>query len=126
MRFSIIKNRPFECIITIKAPGSVTGLPLDPGDTAYFTLSGIGRNGCKYIDLKPMSIYDASNGKFKLELTAEETANLPVETGFKEDSAKSMPTCKGLVEANTASHGSIVGRIPSIFVEDYGTVCSTN
>jgi len=124
MKFSIIKGQPFSCTIQIKAPNSITGLPLDPGDTATFTLSSIDVNNCIYVDKKPMAIADAANGKFLIELTADETKDLPSRDGFLEDSARSMVTCKALVVANTVSEGQIIGNIPSVYIEDFGEVCT--
>jgi len=126
MRFTIIKGQPFSCTIQIKAPSSITGLPLDPTDTATFTLSGIEAPKCIYIDKHPMSIENALEGKFLLELTSEQTSDLPSVEGFVEDSARPMVTCKGLVVANTASEGQIIGNIPSIYIDDFGELECTN
>ena len=70
-----------------------------------------------------MSIYDASFGKFKLSLTADETKDLESKSGFEEDGNVPMATYKALLKFNTASDGLVYATIPSVFVNDFGVSC---
>lgn len=123
MRFQIVRGQPFECTITLKATGSITGITLDPSDTATFTLTQ-SNNNCMVLSQIPMTIEDANNGKFKLTLTAEQTQDLYTDNSFREDGSKPLVTHKGLIIAQTKEEGQIIGNIPFVYVWEAGEACT--
>ena len=122
MMFTIVEGRAFECLFPIKEPNSPT--PMDiTGATGTFTLSTIGNTPCVVLDKIPMTIYDALNGKFKLNLTAEQTTGLISATAFEEDGFPTTATYAGLLEINHPTFGLIYANIPQIYIITTGTSC---
>ena len=120
-KFTIPQGREFEGIFVIKEPNS--GTPLDlTGASGTFTLSSIGVAGCVVIDKKAMTIFDAINGKFKITLTADETATLETSLGLQEDGYPLSATYKALLDID-ASVGKVYVRVPQIYVESVGDSC---
>jgi len=120
-KFTIPQGREFEGIFVIKEPNS--GTPLDlTGASGTFTLSSIGVAGCVVIDKKAMGIFDAINGKFKITLTADETADLETSLGLQEDGYPLSATYKALLDID-ASVGKVYVRVPQIYVESVGDSC---
>jgi hypothetical protein len=68
-----------------------------------------------------MTIFDASNGKFKLTLTAEQTTGLKGDVGFGEDRYNSIPTHKALLDITTAAEGKIYATLPEVYIEKIGS-----
>jgi len=121
-KFVIPQGRAFECIFPIKEPNSPT--PMDiTGATATFTLSTIGVSPCVVLNNIPMTIYDAVNGKFKLNLTADQTSDLEGAKAFEEDGFPLSATYSALLEINHPTFGQIFASIPQCYIYETGTVC---
>ena len=122
MKYTIYQGRAFTCVFIIKQPDSPT--PMDiTGSTATFTLSTNGTQSCVFLDRVPMTIYDALNGKFQLDLTAEQTTGLTNKVAFEEDGHPTMATYKALIEIQHPTYGPIKANIPKVYVEDMGSQC---
>ena len=123
-KFVIVKGRAYTGKIVIKASNSTVGVSLNPSDTGTFTLSSVGDDPCLLLDKIPMVISDASNGEFTINLTAEQTSNLPAAVEFGEDGFPLAFTCRVLLDIQTVAEGQIFGAIPRVYIEDTGTeVC---
>ena len=119
-KFTIIKGRPYYAEIVIKETGSYTGVTLNTGDTATFTVVTIGSNPKTVIDRKTMNPIIGSTGTFILELTDIETKDLVGDTEFGEDGYPLSATYRGLIDADVQGKGHIYGTIPQIYVEETG------
>ena len=123
-KFTIVEGRAFECIFPIKEPNSPT--PMDiTGATGTFTLSSIGKSPCVVLDKIPMTVDDALNGKFKLNLTIEQTTGLVSDTAFQEDGFPTSATYSALLEIQHPEFGQIFAQINSVYVISMGEVCYT-
>ena len=120
MRFTITRGRAFECQFIIKKNGSTVAIELADGDTGTFTLSSVGYNACKLLDSIPMTITDAVNGEFTLNLTEEQTADLPYDVMFSEDGYPPKATCFAVLDIQSAEQGVIIVDIPQVYIRYIG------
>ena len=124
MKFVIPQGRAFECIFPVKEPNSPTPMDLT-GASGTFTLSTIGNQPCVVLDKIPMTVYDALNGKFKLNLTAEQTEDLVGSKAAEEDGYPLSATYVALLEINQAEYGQIFANIPQVYIYETGSTCTT-
>ena len=128
-KFIIVRGRSYEAKFIIKASGSTTGVVLDPNtDTGTFTLSKNGAGSCLLLDKILMTITPegAPNGEFILNLTAEQTADLPYDIEFGEDYFPVVATCSAVLDISTVAEGQIFAQIPNVYVQDVGSSCPAN
>ena len=97
-KFEIFAGRAFSADFTVVSSDGITGEVLDPTDTATFTLQTSGVNPVCTLDAIPMTVVDADNGLFNLTLTAEQTATLSQDIGFKEDKYPTLSNYTGFMD----------------------------
>ncbi len=121
-KFKIVKGREFKCTFIIKEPTSPDPVELVAGDTGSFVLSTYGPSPEVLLEVY-MALgtpEDSANGKMFLNLTAEETADLPSDVQFGEDGFPLHPTCQALLDITSAVTGKIYAQVPQIYVVDIG------
>jgi len=132
MKVIITRNRPYDLIVDVKQPQSPTlaELPLDA--VANFIIIDKSSNKALInkemirIDTDPSDpLNDPEEARFRLDLTAEETALLPYEVEYAEDGSRFRDTCRGHIAIDSPSSGPSEIKyadvlIPSIYVADIG------
>ena len=121
MRMTIVKGKPFIADFVVKMNGSTNPLPLNIADTGKITFYTNGVNPVKVLSEVPMTQQDASNGKFRVSLTEEQTALFETKIGFPEDGYPVEPTYKALAEFNTVNQGYMMAEVTEIYVVDMGS-----
>jgi hypothetical protein len=121
MRMTIVKGKPFQADFVVKLNGSTNALPLNIADTGKITFYTNGVNPEKVLIDISMIQQDASNGKFRLNLTAEQTAVFETKIGFAEDGYPVEPTYKALAEFNTVNQGYMMAEVSEIYIVDMGS-----
>lgn len=97
-KLEIFTNKEFSVDFTVVSDDGSTGEPLDPSDTASFTLSTRGQNPKVSLGNIPLTIVDALNGIFNLTLTASQTSGLIQDIGFKEDKYNTLSNYAGFID----------------------------
>lgn len=120
MKFEIVKGLDYTCKLIIKEDGSVTGLSLDPLDTARIMISTSGDNSTVAIDWISMAQTDAANGEFSVTIPAASTALLEAKVGFDEDKNPSVANYQAVFDTTTVEQGNKVYIIDGVFVKDVG------
>jgi hypothetical protein len=123
MKFTIQKGQPFQAIIRVKKQGSPDAAIITAAGPFWISVADPQTEPCLLVEVN-MLVEDALNGKLKLVLTADDTAKLPTKTGFSEDGARALQTCKGVSQVTTEDAGLIYFNIPEIYVEDSGATCT--
>ena len=132
MRITITRNRPYDLVVNIKQPQSTTiaELPVDAVATFYI----ISKSDNKLLVKKQMTRLDTdpddplnepTEARFRLDLTAEDTAALPYEIEYAEDGTKFRDTCRGHITVDSPSSANDQIKyadaiIPHIYVADLG------
>ena len=128
----ITRNRPYDLTVDIKQPDSPTSaeLPVDAIATFYLidkeSNTAILSKEMIRQDIDPSDPNnDPNTAVFRLDLTTDETANLPYEFGYAEDGAKPRDTCRGHIAIDSpSSTGTEIkyadALIPSIYIADLG------
>ncbi len=120
--FKIVKGREFTCMFIVKLPTSPDPVELVPGDSGSFILSTYGPKPSIILTqaMTQGTLEESSNGKFFLNLTAEQTADLPADVQFGEDGFPLQPTCQALLDITSEETGKIYAQVPQIYVVDIG------
>ena len=108
---NIIAGLPFSNLFTIVSEDGMTGEVLSSTDTGVMSISTVGLTPECVIQNMSMTIDDADNGVFKLDMTAQQTSLLVPEVGFAEDGYKGMTNYVGTMEFTLAS-GNRVAEVP--------------
>lgn len=120
MRMTIVKGKPFVADFVVKINGSTNALPLNVADTGKISFYTNGVNPTTVLADVAMTQQDASNGKFRVTLTEEQTALFNTKIGFPEDGYPVEPTYKALAEFNTVNQGYMMAEVDEIYVVDMG------
>ncbi len=97
-RFIIYSGRDFSADFTVISSDGVTGEELVLSDKGYFSIVTSGVNKTCVMDRIPMTIIDAPNGVFELNLDKTQTALLSEYTGFLEDPGSSVGNYEGFLD----------------------------
>lgn len=116
MKLEIIIGTNFSADFTLVSKDGVTGVELQPSDTATFTLTTNGYTNTEILSDIPLTIVDAANGIFNLTLTDEQTALLEQKIGFEEDHYYSRSNYNGRLDFNTAELGQ-TQAVLNVFVK---------
>jgi len=127
MRIEITRNRKFRMNITVKEPGSLTPLPMDPqNDTVAMHFKEKGPEG-KLLLSKDMSpVQDPPgvfpDGEWFLILTEAETALFPYKEGYAEDGYmyKAPVRAQISIDSVVASIAFADIRIDDVYISDIG------
>jgi hypothetical protein len=95
-KIQITKNRPYELVVVVKQPGSLTPLEMSPNATAKFYLVEKSSN-VKLIEKNMERYGQLEEGKFIVKLTETDTVALPVEYGITEDGGSFIDNCRAHV-----------------------------
>ena len=123
-RIVITKGRPYDLAITIKQPGSLNIASLT--DTAEGVFYFIDKQDNKMLlTINMTRIGMADEGKFLLEMTADETNILPSRYSLGEDGMLPMDTCRGHIGITDINNPlpelrNVDVIIPSIYVANLG------
>ena len=98
MKLKLYTNKEFSTNFTVISDDGVTGLVLDPTDTATFTVSSAGPNPTCVIQPVAMTIVDADNGLWNVTIPATDTTGLVQEIGGQEDSFNPLNTYTGFLD----------------------------
>ena len=85
MKLIVYAGREFKADFTVVSADGVTGEVLDPTDTATFSAQTSGPNPESILKDVPMTLIDADNGLFELNLTTAQTSVFKQYIGFQED-----------------------------------------
>jgi len=99
--FIIYSGVEFSAKFTVMSDDGMTGVTLDPNDTGTFKVLDL--KGVEVIAPVNMTIVDADNGVFKLDLTAEQTVLLDAKYGFEEDKYVPRMSYTGYMEFKLAN-----------------------
>ena len=102
-KLNILAGAPYEAYFTVVSSDGLTSEVLNIADTATFKVDSVGVDSVCVLAPIAMTLSDADNGQFRLNLTAIQTALLVPEIGFGEDGYKSMNNYRGLVEFTLVS-----------------------
>ncbi len=116
MKLEIIIGTNFSADFILVSSDGVTGVELQPGDTATFTLTTSGNTNTEVLSNIPLTIVDAINGTFNLALTVEQTALLDQKLGFEEDHYYSRSGYNGRLDFNTVELGQ-TQAVLNVFVK---------
>jgi hypothetical protein len=128
----ITRNRPYDLTVDIKQPDSPTSaeLPIDAVATFYVidkdTNTALITKEMTRLDTDPSDPEnDPNSSRFRVDLTAEETALLPYEFEYKEDGMKPRDVCRAHITVdNPNATGEEIkyadALIPSVYVTDLG------
>ncbi len=103
MNLIIYAGKAFAADFTVVSDDGVTGEQLDPSDTGIFDIVTSGPNPTCVLSGIAMTIIDADNGVFELTLTADETALLSQNVGFKEDKYSPLSNYLGFMNFTLVS-----------------------
>lgn len=123
-KIQITKGRDYELVIVVKEPGGLTPLNMSDQATAIFHLVQKSDNK-KLIEKEMIRHGMLEDGKFLLQLTAAETANLPAEYALPEDGGSFLDNCRGHVAITDLGspleeYKNIDIILPSIYIVDMG------
>ena len=116
MKLKLYTNKEFSADFTVVSDDGVTGLVLDPTDTATFTVSSAGPNPTCVIQPVNMTIVDADNGLWNVTIPAADTAGLVQEIGGQEDSFNPLNTYTGFLDFTLVS-GNRQATCPLFIIE---------
>ena len=123
-KIQITKSRDYELVVVIKEPGGLTPLNMTPTATAKFTL--VQKKGNKKLIEKDMIRHGMpEDGKFLLQLTADETTLFPADYSLEEDGGIFMDSCRGHVavddlDSPLEEYKHIDVILPSVYITDLG------
>jgi hypothetical protein len=103
MKLEIYTGREFSADFTVVSDDGVTGIVLDPSDSATLTISSNGYNPQVILNEVAMTIVDADNGLFNITLTPEQTELLDQKIGFEEDQYNTLSNYSGFIDFKLAS-----------------------
>ena len=115
-KLEIISGLAFDADFTILSSDGLTPEVLNPADTARFSVYSAGDDTSCVITNVAMTIADAANGLFNLQLTAEQTKLLSQYIGFREDRYSTIGNYMGVIDATLVS-GNRTATIP-VFVKE--------
>ncbi len=85
MKLIVYAGREFKADFTVVSDDGVTGEVLDASDTATFSAQTSGVSPVSILKDVPMTLIDADNGLFELNLTTVQTELFHQYLGFQED-----------------------------------------
>ncbi len=103
MKLKIYAGRVFTSTFTVVSDDGVTGVVLDPADTATFSIDSAGPSPVCMLAPVAMTIVDADNGMFEVSLTAEQTSELTQELGGQEDGYSPLNTYTAFLDFTLVS-----------------------
>ncbi len=103
MRLILYAGRDFKADFTVVSSDGVTAEVLDASDTATFSAQTAGVEPVSILSDIPMTLIDADNGLFELNLTADQTILFEQYVGFQEDQYKPIGNHDGYVDFQLVS-----------------------
>jgi hypothetical protein len=116
-KFLLVKGKENEFYFTIKQNGSTLPMSIKPTDSFVGKFILLEDDTTVVLE-KELVVVDPLNGKIKLVVTEEETANLISDRGPKEDHYYLKAVYKLLLECNTVNNGQFTARINRIYVSN--------
>lgn len=113
--FTIIKGKALDFAIIIKENGTTLPLVLVASDAFTFSLVDK-KTQAKLITDKAMVLTDLLNGEVGGNLSALETATLPIVVSAAEDGYISRPNLRLVISGNTANQGEMTAIIDDVYV----------